>query len=142
MIEDPFLFKQCVDNIIRKCVARSEIDEILYHCHSSPSGGHFGGSHTTVKILQARFFWPIVFKDAHVYLKNCDRCQTTGNISRRNEMSLTNILKVELFDVWGIDFLCQFPSYVNRKIKGILENVVRPNRRDWSRRLDDALWAY
>ena len=31
---------------------------------------------------------------------------------------------------------------VNREIKGILEKVVRPSRKDWSRRLDDALWAY
>jgi hypothetical protein len=30
----------------------------------------------------------------------------------------------------------------NREIKNILEKVVRPNRKDWSARLDDALWAY
>ncbi|KAL4284725.1 hypothetical protein GQ457_16G020250 [Hibiscus cannabinus] len=160
----------------------------------------------------------------------CDRCQRTGNISRRNEMPLQNILEVELFDVWGIDFMGPFPSsfgnlyillavdYVskwvevaatthndaktvqrfikkniftrfgtrrviisdegrhfdnrsiaaalrklginhklstayhpqtngqaevsNREIKSILEKVVNPNRKDWSLRLDDALWAY
>ncbi|KAA3461301.1 Retrovirus-related Pol polyprotein from transposon 17.6 [Gossypium australe] len=31
---------------------------------------------------------------------------------------------------------------VIREIKGILEKVFRLNRRDWSWRLDDALWAY
>ncbi|KAG8501049.1 hypothetical protein CXB51_003148 [Gossypium anomalum] len=30
----------------------------------------------------------------------------------------------------------------NKEIKGILEKVVCSNRRDWSKRLDDALWAY
>ena len=30
----------------------------------------------------------------------------------------------------------------NREIKGILEKVVNPSRKDWSKRLDDALWAY
>ncbi|KAL4319054.1 hypothetical protein GQ457_18G013300 [Hibiscus cannabinus] len=30
----------------------------------------------------------------------------------------------------------------NREIKSILEKVVSPNRKDWSLRLDDALWAY
>ncbi|CAN6567517.1 unnamed protein product [Malus baccata var. baccata] len=30
----------------------------------------------------------------------------------------------------------------NREIKQILEKTVRPNRKDWSLRLDDALWAY
>ncbi|XP_052877264.1 uncharacterized protein LOC128283888 [Gossypium arboreum] len=31
---------------------------------------------------------------------------------------------------------------VNREIKGILEKIVCPSRKDWSRRLDDVLWAY
>ncbi|KAL4281705.1 hypothetical protein GQ457_03G016670 [Hibiscus cannabinus] len=30
----------------------------------------------------------------------------------------------------------------NREIKSILEKVVNPNRKDWSLRLDEALWAY
>ena len=30
-------------------------------------------------------------------------------------MSLTNILKVELFDVWGIDFMGPFPSSYGNK---------------------------
>jgi hypothetical protein len=30
----------------------------------------------------------------------------------------------------------------NREIKKILERTVRPNRKDWSQCLDDALWAY
>ena len=30
----------------------------------------------------------------------------------------------------------------NREIKSILEKVVNPNRKDWSTRLGDALWAY
>ncbi|KAH9680148.1 hypothetical protein KPL71_026438 [Citrus sinensis] len=30
----------------------------------------------------------------------------------------------------------------NREVKSILEKTVNPNRKDWSLRLDDALWAY
>ncbi|CAM8999546.1 unnamed protein product [Rhodiola kirilowii] len=30
----------------------------------------------------------------------------------------------------------------NREIKGILEKIVKPTRKDWSQRLDEALWAY
>ena len=33
-----------------------------------------------------------------------------GNISRRNEMPLQEILVVHIFDVWGIDFMGPFPS--------------------------------
>ncbi|XP_072060269.1 uncharacterized protein [Arachis hypogaea] len=30
----------------------------------------------------------------------------------------------------------------NKEIKCILEKIVKPHRRDWSSRLEDALWAY
>ncbi|XP_042432730.1 uncharacterized protein LOC122019318 [Zingiber officinale] len=30
----------------------------------------------------------------------------------------------------------------NREVKSILEKTVRPDRKDWSKRLEDALWAY
>ena len=62
------------------------------------------------KILQSRFYWLSIFKNAHEFIKHCDRCQRIGNISKRHEMSLNNIIKVELFDVWGIDFMGPFPA--------------------------------
>ncbi|KAH9801672.1 hypothetical protein KPL71_001111 [Citrus sinensis] len=41
-------------------------------------------------------------------------CQRTWNITKRHEMPLTNILEVEVFDVWGIDFMGLFrPSFGN-----------------------------
>ena len=33
-----------------------------------------------------------------------------GNISKRHELPLQSILVVQLFDVWGIDFIGPFPS--------------------------------
>ncbi|XP_057734287.1 uncharacterized protein LOC130949641 [Arachis stenosperma] len=30
----------------------------------------------------------------------------------------------------------------NREIKHVLERIVKPNRKDWSTKLSDALWAY
>ncbi|XP_059623060.1 uncharacterized protein LOC132266224 [Cornus florida] len=183
--EDPELFKYCPDQIIRRCIPETE---------------------------------------------SCERCQKVGSMSRRDMMPLTNILIVEIFDVWGIDFMGPFPSsygyeyilvavdYVskwveaeatktddhkvvihfiqshifsrfgtpqaiisdggshfrnrylksvlakysvihkvaipyhpqtsgqveisNREIKHILEKTLRPDRKDWSVRLNDALWAY
>nr|XP_028956459.1 uncharacterized protein LOC103430964 [Malus domestica] len=40
----------------------------------------------------------------------CDKCQRVGNLSQRNEMPQQSILVIELFDVWGIDFMEPFPS--------------------------------
>ncbi|KAM2605235.1 hypothetical protein TB2_034055 [Malus domestica] len=171
-----------------------------------------------------------IFKDAKTFCLTCDKCQRMGGISARDQMPQVSILNVEIFDVWGIDFMCPFPSsygfmyillavdYVskwveakatrtndskvvadfirtnifarfgmprviisdggshfcnqtieallrkysvthkvstpyhsqtngqaevsNREIKQILEKTVGPTRKDWSLRLDDALWAY
>ncbi|XP_050893363.1 uncharacterized protein LOC127099720 [Lathyrus oleraceus] len=56
-----------------------------------------------------------MWKDVHIAIINCNRCQRTGNISRRDEMPLKGILKVEVFDVWGIDFMGPFPSSFGNK---------------------------
>ena len=188
------------------------------------------GDITAFKVLQLGFYWPTLFKDTHAFAKSCDRCQRTGNVSKRHEMPLTSILEVELFDVRGLDFMGPFLSsfgklYIivavdymskwveaeaciatdartvirfvqkniiyrfgtpraiisdrgihfrnhlfralankfgvkhkmtvgyhpqangqaevaNREIKKILEKTVNPSRKDWSLRLDEALWAY
>ncbi|KAI5351418.1 hypothetical protein L3X38_004309 [Prunus dulcis] len=108
--DEPFLFKHCPDQLIRRCVPEEEHESILRHSHELACGGHFGAKKTALKILQSGFFWPTLFKDAFNFCVKCDRCQRMGNISRRNELPLKNILFVELFDVWGIDFMGPFPS--------------------------------
>ncbi|KAL4271242.1 hypothetical protein GQ457_13G014340 [Hibiscus cannabinus] len=108
--DEPYLFKQCADQIIRRCIPEEEQQMILEQCHSAPYGGHFGGNRTAAKVLQSGFYWPTLHKDAQLFCQHCDRCQRTWNISKRNEMPLQNILEVELFDVWGIDFMGPFPS--------------------------------
>ncbi|GJS17132.1 putative nucleotidyltransferase, ribonuclease H [Tanacetum coccineum] len=228
--EDPELYKVCADQDVRRCVPDHEHMNILAHCHSYACGGHFGATKTGHKVLQSGFFWPTIFKDAQSFVKACTRCQQVGGISRRDQMPMNPILVVEIFDVWGIDFMGPFPTshgnvyilvavdYVskwveaeatktndhsvvlkfvkknifarhgipkaiisdggshfknfkfgkllkhygvnhriatpyhpqtsgqvevsNREIKRILEKTVRSDRKDWSLRLDDALWAY
>ena len=84
--------------------------EILKHYHYLECEGHFNGQRIAAKVLQSDFYWPPLFKDAHSFAKSCDRCQRTGNIGRQNEMPLTNVLEVELFNVCGINFIGPFPS--------------------------------
>ncbi|CAN6567516.1 unnamed protein product [Malus baccata var. baccata] len=228
--DDPYLWKFCPDQIVRRCVHDSEFRSILSFCHTYACGGHFGTQRTALKVLQCGFYWPSIFKDARTFCLTCDKCQRMGNIGARDQMPQVSILNVEIFDVWGIDFMGPFPSsygfiyillavdYVskwveakatrtndskvvadfiktnifarfgmprviisdggshfcnrtieallrkynvnhkvstpyhpqtngqaevsNREIKQILEKTVGPTRKDWSLRLDDALWAY
>jgi len=228
--DDPYLWKHCPDQVIRRCVPEHEMSSILKFCHTEACGGHFGGKRTAKKVLESGFYWPHLFRDAHLYRQTCNECQRTGNISRRNEMPQQPLIFLEVFDAWGIDFMGPFPTsngfqyillavdYVskwveakatrtndskevakflksniitrfgcpkalvsdqgthfcnqliksvlkkygvlhkvstayhpqsngqaevsNREIKSILEKTVKPNKKDWSTRLDDALWAY
>lgn len=228
--DEPYLWKHCADALIRRCVPDNEHRSILEFCHNEACGGHFGSKKTALKVLEAGFFWPSLFKDAADLCASCDRCQRSGNIGPRDQLPMHYVLNVEIFDVWGIDFMGPFPNsngfiyillavdYVskwveakatrtndskvvadflrtnifsrfgmprvlisdggshfcnktvaalmkkygvthkvstpyhpqtnglaevsNREIKKILERTVAPNRKDWSQRLDDALWAY
>ncbi|XP_035844516.1 uncharacterized protein LOC118491142 [Helianthus annuus] len=228
--DEPDLFKVGADQIIRKCVEDEEIPSVLSLVHESACGGHFSGQKTARKVLSCGLYWPTVFRDSFEYAKNCLRCQQMGSISKRDEMPMQPILVVDIFDVWGIDFMGPFPNsfgnlyilvavdYVskwveaiatktndhkvvckfvqsnifsrfgvprviisdggshfknfnfgkllkrygvdhriatpyhpqtsgqvevsNRQIKEILQKTVRADRKDWSNKLDDALWAY
>ncbi|GKB24604.1 reverse transcriptase domain-containing protein, partial [Tanacetum coccineum] len=89
--DKPYVFKLCSDNVMRRCVARNEIFEILAHCHSGPTVGHHSASITRRKVYESGFYWPSIFKDAKDYVMKCDACQRSGNISSRSEMPQNNI---------------------------------------------------
>ena len=228
--DDPYLFKYCPDQIMRRCIPDDEIFSVLNFCHNEACGGHFSMKKTAAKILQCGLYWPTLFKDTNNFCRSCERCQKLGALFCRHMMPLNPILVIEIFDCWGIDFMGPFPpssSYLyilvaidyvskwveavpcrnndnttvvkflkenvlsrfgtpraiisdqgthfcnhsfallmqkygvvhkvalpyhpqtngqaelaNREIKQILEKTVNPDRKDWSSRLLDALWAY
>ncbi|GJT65754.1 reverse transcriptase domain-containing protein [Tanacetum coccineum] len=108
--DDPYLFRTCADQIIRRCVFGQEALEILKACHEGPTGGHYSANITARKVFDAGFFWPTIYKDAYELIKSCDACQRQGKISHRDEMPQNAIQVCEIFDVWGIDFMGPFPS--------------------------------
>ncbi|GJR00556.1 reverse transcriptase domain-containing protein [Tanacetum coccineum] len=108
--DDPFLFKICADQVIRRCVSGQEALDILKACHSGPTGGHYGANYTARKIFDSGFYWPTIYKDAHDFVTRCDICQRQGKITQRDEMPQNSIQVCEIFDIWGIDFMGPFPS--------------------------------
>ncbi|GKD35299.1 hypothetical protein Tco_1250808 [Tanacetum coccineum] len=44
--DDPYLFKICADQMIRRYVAGQEVVDILTARHSGPTGGHYGANYT------------------------------------------------------------------------------------------------
>ncbi|GJT51743.1 reverse transcriptase domain-containing protein [Tanacetum coccineum] len=108
--DDPYLFRICADQIIRRCVHGQEANDILKACHEGPTGGHHSANLTARKVFDVGFFWPTIYRDAHTMIKSCDTCQRQGKISQRDEMPQNAIQVCEIFDVWGIDFMGPFPS--------------------------------
>ncbi|XP_015940261.1 uncharacterized protein LOC107465802 [Arachis duranensis] len=124
--DEPYLFKKCADGILRRCISEEEGREILWNCHGSCCGGHFGGEWTAAKVLQCGFFWPTILKDAKELVSSYNECQRAGNLPKRNEMPQHYILELELFDVWGIDFKGPFPtSYSNKYILVTIDYVSK-----------------
>ncbi|GJU11154.1 reverse transcriptase domain-containing protein [Tanacetum coccineum] len=113
--DDPFLFKICADQVIRRCVSGQEAFDILKACHSGPTGGHYGANYTAKKIFDSGFYWPTIYKDAHDFVTRCDICQRQGKISQRDEMPQNSIQVCEIFDMWGIDFMGPFPKRIFKK---------------------------
>nr|GEV91565.1 reverse transcriptase domain-containing protein [Tanacetum cinerariifolium] len=71
-----------------RCVHGQKAVDILTVCHNGPTEGYHGVNYTAF--------------DA-------------GKISQKDEMPQNEIQVCEIFDVWGIDFMGQFPSSIENK---------------------------
>nr|GEY26613.1 reverse transcriptase domain-containing protein [Tanacetum cinerariifolium] len=148
--DDPYLFRICVDQIIRWCVHGQEAYDILKACHKGPIRGHHGTKFTAKKVFDVGFFWPTIYKDAHNLVKSCDICQCQGKIYQRDEMPHNVIHVCEIFDVWGIDSMGPFPSSQGNMcillavdyFSKWVEAKALPSNDARVVKLDDALWAF
>lgn len=48
---------------------KEDANKVLKKFHDGRVGGHFGEETILHKILRVGYYWPILFKDAHVYTK-------------------------------------------------------------------------
>nr|GEV57145.1 hypothetical protein [Tanacetum cinerariifolium] len=149
--EDPELYKVCADQVVRRCVLGHEHTDILAHCHSYACGGHFVDY--VSKWVEAE---ATKINDHSVVLKFVKK-----NIFARHGIPETiisdggshfkNLKFGKLSKHYGVNHRITTPYHPqtsgqvevsNREIKLILEKTFRSDRKDWSLRLDDALWAY
>ncbi|GJS14393.1 reverse transcriptase domain-containing protein [Tanacetum coccineum] len=79
--DDPYLFRICTDQMIRRCVYGQEAVDILMACHNGPTGAHNGANYIAKKVFDSGFYWPTIYRNPHDMI----------------------------FDVWGIDFMGPFP---------------------------------
>nr|CAN69880.1 hypothetical protein VITISV_017361 [Vitis vinifera] len=150
--EEPFLFKYCVDQIIRKCIPEEEQQGILIHCHESACGCHFASQETAMKVEAI----PCKHNDHRVVLKFLkenifSRFEVPKVIISDGGTHFCNRPFETLLAKYGVKHKVGRPYHpqtsgqvelANREIKNILMKVVNTSRRDWSIKLHDSLWAY
>jgi hypothetical protein len=51
-----------------------------------------------------------MYDDIKSFVRYCIQCQSHGNINTRDTVSLTSNLKIDIFNVWRIDFMGPFPT--------------------------------
>nr|GEW58298.1 reverse transcriptase domain-containing protein [Tanacetum cinerariifolium] len=136
--DEPYLFRNCADQVIRRCVYDQEAVDILTACHNGPTEGHHGANYTAKKSLIlvsiGRLFTEIPMTWSHgVMLVNV-------KARSRNVM-----LKYGVTHRLPIAYHPQMSGQVevaNRGLKCILERTVGENLASWFDKLDDALWAF
>ncbi|GJY75646.1 reverse transcriptase domain-containing protein [Tanacetum coccineum] len=51
--DDPYLFRICANQVIRRCVYGQEAVDILTACHNGPTRGHHGANYTAKKVFDS-----------------------------------------------------------------------------------------
>nr|GEZ19909.1 reverse transcriptase domain-containing protein [Tanacetum cinerariifolium] len=77
--DDPFLFKICVDQVIRRCVHGQEAIDILKACHYRPTEGHHCPNYIAKKVFDSGFYWPTIYRDS----QDLSKIMTFVNVKKR-----------------------------------------------------------
>lgn len=65
------------DRVMRKCVTKGEVQDIIKEQHDSLWGGHFGSAITIQRILRT-LWWPTFAKDVRAHVALCKNCWIQG----------------------------------------------------------------
>ena len=99
------LYRIGVDSILHRCLTLEEAEKALNYCHSGACGCHMSGYATTQKILRAGYFWPSIFKDCTVVVRECLECRIYQSKMRAPPVPLHPVITIGPFAKWGIYFM-------------------------------------
>ncbi|XP_024010674.1 uncharacterized protein LOC112086129 [Eutrema salsugineum] len=134
--DEPFLYVLNKDHLYRRCLAEEEVQPVLQECHGSVNSGHLGDFKTVAK----------------VEIFDCGGIDFMGPFISSYENQYI-LVAVDYVSKWVESIACPdndsrvvcklFKSVIfPRQIKAILERTVSNSRKDWSKKLDDALSTY
>ncbi|RDX95458.1 hypothetical protein CR513_22015, partial [Mucuna pruriens] len=113
--DDPYLWKLCNDQVIRRCIPGFDIKLVLHICHSASEGGHYGST---------RIAWKFGVLKALISDQGSNFC---------------NRVMSSLLDKYGVVYQIATAYHpqingqaevFNREIKKILQKMFNPNQKD------------
>nr|XP_016462563.1 PREDICTED: uncharacterized protein LOC107785711 [Nicotiana tabacum] len=90
-------FRICADNMIQRCIPETDQSSVSQACHASPYGGHFGGVRTAAKVLESGFYWPTLFKDAHLCCGLCVKWVKVVALPTNDTKGVIGFLRKNIF---------------------------------------------
>ncbi|GKA99710.1 reverse transcriptase domain-containing protein [Tanacetum coccineum] len=155
--EEPYAFKLYADNIMRRCVPGSETLKILAHCHSRPTGGYHSANVTAKKVCEVFDIWGLDFigpfpesrcnKYILVAVDYVSKWVEAQALPTNDARVVVKFLR-SLFAMFGVskalisDRGTHFCNFQLEKALQRYERSVGYTPKGWSKKLNDALWAF
>jgi len=83
------LYKRGFSRPYLRCLVPEEVDYVMREVHEEVCGNHSGSRSLVHKLIWTGYYWPTMQKDAHTYVKACNKCQRFGNLIRQPTEELT-----------------------------------------------------
>ena len=88
LIKD-ILYKRGFSRPYLRFLVPEEADYVIREVHEGVCRNHSGSRSLVHKLIQAGYYWSTMQRDAHAYIKTCDKCQRFGNLIRQPIKELT-----------------------------------------------------
>ena len=101
------LLRENFNSVLLRCLELDDANKVLAEFHFGPLGGHYRGDTTTHKVLRDGYYWPTLFKDAHVVSHKCEICQKVVGRMKNDSFPLHPVSMESPFHQWGLDIIGQ-----------------------------------
>ena len=76
------LYKRGFSRPCLRCLVLEEADYVTREVHEGVYESHSESQSLVHKLIRIGYYWPTMQKDAHAYVKACDKCQRFNNLIR------------------------------------------------------------
>lgn len=117
---DGVLSRHKYDNVSLIFLEKDDVDHVLAELHDGLEGIHFNGENTAHKVLREGYYWPTLFRDAHLYARKCQIFQVNAGREKIPAFPLQPVTIQNPFEEWGLDVISEINPNSSKIHKYIL----------------------